>query len=170
MLDEREKKGLRSGYRINMAIWLLMLASLGVYVLVCHLAGDVLRQDMGPDFPLDTLKSILLVISLAEFVIIRYLRNAMLRAGAPQAVEISTSGYPDAAFIALKKYTSATLVAMAIAETIGIYGLILFMLGDDFQTLYLFILISAIAMLYFRPRWSGLEALALETKKSMEQA
>lgn len=169
MLDEREKKVLRSGHRINMAIWVFMLASLGIYVLVCHLAAEDLRQDMGSDFPLDKLKGMLLVISIAEFVMTRYLRNAMLRAGVPQPGLTSAGVYPDAAFIALRKYTSATVVSMAISESIGIFGLILFMLGEDFRTLYLFILISAISMLYYRPRLAELQALALETRKSIEQ-
>jgi hypothetical protein len=33
-------------------IWAAMLMSLGIYVLICHVAGDQVRAGISPDMPL----------------------------------------------------------------------------------------------------------------------
>jgi hypothetical protein len=55
-------------------------------------------------------------------------------------------------------YTKATVITLALAESIGIFGLVLFFLGDSFQVLYLFIAVSAAVMFYYRPKRDELEA------------
>jgi len=44
------------------------------------------------------------------------------------------------------------IVAWALSESIGVFGLVLFLLGKNPTDLYLLILISAVAMLIYRPR------------------
>lgn len=53
----------------------------------------------------------------------------------------------------------ALMVSLALSESIAIYGLVLFFLGDDYQSLYLFVGISAIAMFFYRPKKEELEEL-----------
>ena len=53
---------------------------------------------------------------------------------------------------ALQRYSAATIVALAMSESIGVYGLILFFLGKNSTDLYLLILIAAAAMVVYRPR------------------
>jgi len=59
------------------------------------------------------------------------------------------------------KYVTAMLVSLALSEFIGIMGLALFFLGDNFQVLYIFMAISAVAMFFYRPKREELETLAL---------
>ena len=42
----------------------------------------------------------------------------------------------------------------------GIYGMVLFLLGDSFETLHTFLILSAVAMLFFRPKRSEFEEYA----------
>ena len=67
------------------------------------------------------------------------------------------------------KYTSAMLLSLALSESIGIYGLVLFFLGDSFQTLYIFIGISALGMFNYRPKREEIEkfAVAMQTKGAL---
>lgn len=44
------------------------------------------------------------------------------------------------------------IVTLALSESIAIYGLVLFLIGKDPMDLYLLILISAAAMLIYRPK------------------
>jgi uncharacterized membrane protein YccC len=44
------------------------------------------------------------------------------------------------------------IVAWALLEGIGVFGLILFLLGKNPMDLYLLIMISAAAMLWYRPK------------------
>jgi hypothetical protein len=59
----------------------------------------------------------------------------------------------------LGKYAVALIVSLALSESIAIYGLVLFFLGDNYQTLYFFVGISAIAMFFYRPKKEELEEL-----------
>jgi len=61
----------------------------------------------------------------------------------------------------IAKYATAMVVSLALSESIGIYGFVLFLLGDNFRTLYIFVGISALAMLFYRPKREELETLAM---------
>ena len=56
-------------------------------------------------------------------------------------------------------------LSLAISESIGVHGFVLFLLGGDFKTLYIFIFISAIAMLVYRPKVEELGQLAIAMKR-----
>jgi hypothetical protein len=43
-------------------------------------------------------------------------------------------------------------LSLTLAESIGLYGMFLFQIGDTLQTFYIFILLSAIAISLHRPR------------------
>jgi hypothetical protein len=58
------------------------------------------------------------------------------------------------------------VASLALSESIGVYGLVLFFLGESFRTLYIFIGISALAMLLYRPKREELETLAMRDSVS----
>ena len=60
----------------------------------------------------------------------------------------------------MARYTPAVVISLAISESIAIFGLVLFILGDDFQTLYIFLVVSAIAMIFHRPKNEELRQLS----------
>jgi hypothetical protein len=75
---------------------------------------------------------------------------------------VKTNSHP-----AVIKYGVAVIVSLAISENIGIFGLVLFVLSKDFQTLYILAIISAIAMLYHRPKMKELQKI-VSTMKYVE--
>jgi len=159
MHHSADREGLGSGFRIITIIWSLMFSTLGIYVAICLVAGDELKAEMGPGLPLAQLKYILLSVSLVTFGLIRFFRNAMLKAN-PRKTDIPLPrGLSEAGRSALSRYMSAVIVSAALAESVAIYGLLLFMLGEGFDTFYLFTAISAAAMLYYRPRRDELDSL-----------
>jgi hypothetical protein len=76
------------------------------------------------------------------------------------------AGWNTAPFVG--KYTTFVIVSLALSESIGIYGFVLFLLGDSFQTLYTFIAVSALAMIFYRPKRKELEKLAMTYRKRDE--
>jgi len=64
----------------------------------------------------------------------------------------------------LAKYTTVHIVSLALSESIGIYGLVLFFLGDGFGTLSTFLGISALAIYFHRPKKEELEVMVVATK------
>ena len=41
---------------------------------------------------------------------------------------------------------------MAFAESVGIMGFVMYLLGDDFNTLYIFMVMSSLAVFLYRPK------------------
>lgn len=148
-------------------IWAGIFGSLPIYVLICHLVGDGIRQSLGPNFPLDLLKNGLYGVAIFTLLLTPFLRKFMiggrsrgLGSETPQSPLISNQSSPIA------KYTVAMVVSLALSESIGIYGFVLCLLGATFQTLYIFVGFSALAMFFYRPKREELETLAMRESLS----
>lgn len=168
MLNPSEKEMVDKGMIVMWIIWGAILVSLFVYVLVCHLAGDQIRQNANPAIPLDLFKNILYAVSLITLIISYFVRKAVLvvrssgtRTGASNISQQST----QPAFIG--KYTVAMIISLALSESIGIYGVVLYFIGDSLQTLYTFIGVSAIAMIFYRPKKEEIITLANDMKMKL---
>jgi len=161
MSDVVNQEAIEKGLRTLWIIWTVMLAALFVYAFICLQLGHKIQQAANPTFPLPLLKNILFGITVATLLLTHFLRNYLLRNQFGSiSKNVSPSVSPATNSSLLPKYASAVIVSLALCESIGIYGLVLFMLGDDFQTLLTFIGIAAIGMLYYRPKREEMEALA----------
>ena len=168
MLSPSEKEALDKGMIVLWIIWGAILISLFVYVLVCHLAGDQIRQNLNPDMPLTLFKNILYAASVLTLLISYFVRKAVLsvRSSSTRTRSSNISQQPaQPAFMG--KYTVAMIVSLALSESIGIYGVVLFFMGDSLQTLYTFIGVSAMAMILYRPKKEEIITLANEMKMNL---
>ena len=127
-------------------IWFAMLASLAIYLFVGLQVAPTVRISMDPN-TLSVLKTILYVVAFVTLFATRYIRKLILSRNGQYTQPAQTSRHP-----VLQKYSTAMIVALAMSESIGIYGLVLFLLGKNTMDLYLPLLISAAAMLTYRPR------------------
>ncbi|MCJ7772944.1 MAG: hypothetical protein MUP22_07410 [Desulfobacterales bacterium] len=171
MLTPIEKEAIDKGLIVQWIIWTAMLISLFFYVLICHLAGDQIRQNTNPDFPLELFRRILYVVAIIEIFIAYFLRKFMLnvRIGHISLMSLNSSlSSNQPAFMG--RYTVAMLIALAISESIGIYGMILYFLGDSFNTLYTFIGVAAISMFFYRPKKEEIVLLANDMKVKLSQS
>jgi hypothetical protein len=75
-------------------------------------------------------------------------------------LKVQTVTEGDEHSTALGTYTTAAIVSWAMAEAIGIVGLVLFLIRPVILILYLFIGVSAIAMYVYRPKIEAVEELA----------
>jgi len=62
------------------------------------------------------------------------------------------------------KYTAAMLLSLAFCESIAIFGMVLYFLGDSLQTLYIFTGISALGMFHYRPKRQEIKNLVAATQ------
>jgi hypothetical protein len=165
MLEKNEIEQLDKAWVIIRIIWGVLMGSLAVYLLVGISMKDQLKP-MGAGFPIETLKIVLFAMSILTFFIIYFIRKAMLQisisgSASPFMQNASTQIQNPAA----GKYLYAIIVAMALSESMGVYGLVLFFLSKDPGVLYQFIVMSAISMFYYRPRKEELLQLAVEMNK-----
>ena len=162
MLGENDRTALKKGLRTLWIIWAAIAGSLLIYVFICHQFGEEIRRTVRPDSSLVQIKNILYGVVVVTLFLTHFLRRLMLKGrfrGAEARRLTPTLSPSQPPF--LVKYITVVVVSLALSESIGIYGLILFFLGDNFQTLYIFISISALALFYYRPRIEELEQLAL---------
>ena len=144
-------------------IWWAMLGSLAVYFFLCLQFEDALRQPQGEEFPLAVLKNALCVVAAIEILFIALVRRFMLKAASQKSDANKRSNANP-----LARYTVIVVLSLAIADSIGIYGLLLFMLGEDFQTLYVFIFLAVLMMFWHRPKTGEYEELVNNMRSGAE--
>jgi len=140
------KEELRKQFKVLQIIWGSMIGSLAIYVIICHLVGDIIRDSADSGIPIELLRNFLFVLSIGEITAIYFIRKIVLTVQS----DLTPKEF-------LKKYIPLSVVTFGIAESIGIFGLITYFLGDEVHTLYIFIAISAGVLLYYRPVFEELE-------------
>ena len=170
-MEAQEKDAIDKGMQTLRVIWAAMLGSLLIYVIICHQLGEGLLGAEGNGLSIDLLRKIFFGVAAAELIMTYYLRRYMLKgrssvAGINTSRGSSTLNQPP--FVG--HYISVVIISLAFSESIGIYGFVLFLLGDSFQTFYTFIGISALAMVFYRPKREELERLAKDYKQRGEES
>jgi len=162
-MDASQKGTVENKLLVMWIIWGAMVGSLVIYIVICYLIGDQIRRPMGPGFPLVLLRNILFGIGIVALIASHFIRKFILGkpSGGPGPVTTSQPSPQDPAKT-YAKYTIAIIISLALCESVGIYGLVLFFLGDSFQTMYTFMIISAVGMFYYRPKREEIEALSHE--------
>ncbi len=128
-------------------IWLALLGSLALYLVVGRLVAPefALAGERGDLPPYSAPR--LIVLGFVTLVAAKYVRR--LDPGRwrprPRPRTQRQASLPQ-------RYASAVIASLAMSESVGVYGLLLFLLGKDEMDLYLLVGISAVAMYYFRPR------------------
>lgn len=131
-------------------IWLAMLASLGIYLFLVLQFETALRAGQSADLPLGAIKNALSVLALIVVVFLAFMRPFLIKiAFAPQGANTPP----------LARYTVIVLITLALAESVSIFGLVLFMLGASYQTFYIFLFTSALMMVWHRPKAEEYERL-----------
>ncbi len=135
-------------------IWLGMLGALAIYLFIgLRIAPDI--QVSLDKSTFGVIKTVLYLFTLIIIIITRY-ASRFVRSGKGQYGQAIQNSEP----LTLQKYTTVMIVAWALLEGIGIFGLVLFLLGKNPMDLYLLIAISAAAMFWYRPKKDDLMNLA----------
>ena len=161
MSQENNTESFEKGMMVTRIIWAGIFVCLFIYVIVCHaVAGGDFRSE-ATGVPLDLIKNILFGASIILLFLAYFIRRRIVSVKPGDAIN-RPSGPSSTHNLSqfLPKYTAAILVSSALSEAVGVFGLVLFLLGDSFQNLYLFIGISAIALIYFRPKKEEIEKMA----------
>lgn len=149
-------------------IWGAMLVSLLIYVFIGSQVPEEMRQKLGGALPLDLIRKILLGVAAFTLIVAIFIRKRIVEGGsAGYDMKSSMALDPSTSPSALGKYMTAMIISLGLCESVGVYGLILFFLGDSFQTLLIFIGIGALGMVFFRPKREEFETLALAVQRTV---
>ncbi len=155
--DEEVKKGLMT---LNI-IWSAMLFSLAIYLFVGLQVGDNIRTSLGAA-TLAALRSVLYIVAFVILIATRYVRKFLLSAKGSNKQAAPSKSNPIQ-HPALGRYTAAMIIALAMSESIGIFGLVLFFLGKNVMDLYLLIFVSAVSMCFYRPKKEEIISLSQDS-------
>jgi hypothetical protein len=104
-------------------IWFGMLGSLAIYLFIGPQISAKLQVSMDRN-TFVTLKTVFYLITFVIIAITRYIRKFIL-SGKGQYGQMTQSFEP----LTLQKYKTVMIIAWALLEGIGIFGLVLFLLG-----------------------------------------
>jgi F0F1-type ATP synthase membrane subunit c/vacuolar-type H+-ATPase subunit K len=167
LVGHEGKDEIEKGYRRLYIIWMALVASLFFYILICHMLGDAYRQNIKPGYPYETMQKSLLLVSIVQLGLSLYFRKFLLSSrSSVHKSKLTPRISSQSVSPELAKYFIAVLVTNALSESIGIFGFVLFLLGDTYETLYLFMAISTVAMIYHRPKKDELLGLVEDSKGS----
>ncbi|TRW92026.1 hypothetical protein EKO24_016055 [Candidatus Methylobacter oryzae] len=143
-----ESEPLKSDLTLHWIIVGMMLMMLTTYVVICHTVGAQLQQPL-PEAQRILIRTVLYAVAIVTFPLTNLIRHIQLRLNQTMPRPQTQSG-PVA--LARSRYLTTVIVSMSLVEVVGILGLVMFILGDGFNTLYIFTGLSALGMFLYRPK------------------
>lgn len=148
MGNQVEREHLKSDLTLPWVIVGMMLAMLATYIIICHTLGGQLQQPL-PEAQRVLIRTLFYVIAIVTFPLINLIRHIQLRLNQTMPCSPATHG---AVAAAKSRYLVTIIVSMSLVEVVGIFGLVMFVLGDGFNTLYIFTGLSALGLFLYRPK------------------
>lgn len=131
--------------------WLICIALLLLLILYnvfCHVWAAEFRFNLAePDRVI--IRSVLYLATILLFPLTNLIRHILLR------LNQTMPGKKDAE----RRYLVTVIVTQTMIEAVGLFGLLMFILGDDFNTLYIFSVLGALGIYLHRPRQSELATI-----------
>lgn len=146
MLKPVEREQVKSDLILLWIIVGMMLAMLAAYVSVCHIMGKQLQQPL-PEEQRVLIRTVLYVVAIATFPLTNLIRHIQIRLN--QTMPCTGTAHRK---VAQSRYQVTVIVSMALVEVVGIFGLVMFVLGDGFNTLHIFTGLSALGLFLYRPK------------------
>ncbi len=150
--DQSTRDSLRHTQRLATIIWAALLASLGVYVVVVVAFKEQISFATLESGEISALRLVMVVVAGIVLAITPQIYSRVLAS----AYRRRNSSEENALSAASSTYMTALIVVMALYESIGIYGLVLVLVGAGNNTFIGFMGVSAVAMLTARPKMETL--------------
>ena len=136
-----EYKQLKSDLKLHWVIVGIMLCLLFAYNFICHFFGAEIQIIVTDDQRI-LIRTIFYIIAIILFPLVNLLRHIMLRLN--QTMPGGNS--------AKNRYLVTIIVNMTIIEIVGVFGFIMYLLGDGYNTLYIFSIMGALGVFIHRPK------------------
>ena len=143
MQNSFERELLKSDLFLPWVIVGLMLVTLMAAVVVCQSMGSQIQHGLAED-ERELIRAMLYIIAIVTFPMTNLIRYIQLRLN-----QTMPGSKP-----AKSRYLLTVIVSLSLIESVGLFGLVMFMLGDNFNTLYIFTGLSALGLYLYRPKQS----------------
>lgn len=140
-------------------ICIAMLLLLAMYNVFCHVWADEFRFNLAePDRVV--IRSIFYLAAIVLFPLANLMRHVFLRLNQTMPGEKCAE----------RRYLVTVIVTQSMIEAVSLFGMIMFLLGDDFNTLYIFSLLGLLGIYLHRPRLEELEGIDRALAERMEDS
>jgi len=146
MLGRIEPEQLKSDLILPWLIQGFMLATLATFLILCVAYGDQIQEPI-PEAQRVLIRTLLYVVAIVTFPMTNLIRHIQLRLNQTMPYSRDTPRLE-----AKKRYLVTIIVSMSLIESVGVFGFVMFILGDSFNTLYIFSGLSALGMFLYRPK------------------
>ncbi len=116
------------------------LLVLGILISLCHVYADVIQLNWAEQDRV-WIRTVFYIVAMLTFLVMKFVRHVSLQLNLKPSEKSAKS-----------RYLKTVIVSMLIAESIGLYGFIMFRLGDGLNTVYIFSILAALAMFLHRPK------------------
>ena len=140
--------------------WLVsaaLLTLLIAYNIVCHVWASEIRINLDESQRI-LIRSLLYGVTIILFPLVKLLRHILLRLNQTMPGDRS----------ARERYLLTVTVTQSLIEMVGAFGFLMFILGDGFNTLYIFSALGALGIFLHKPKLNEYIAIkeALSIKNS----
>ncbi len=119
----------------------MMACMLVAYNIICHTFGAEIQINFAEEQRI-FIRTVLYIITIILFPLVNLLRHILLRLN-----QTMPGDNP-----AKNRYLMTTIVTISLIEVVGFFGFVMFILGDEFNTLYIFSVLGALGLFIHRPR------------------
>ncbi len=138
-------KKLYAAYRTAMLLGVAIGGGLVFYVIVV----EVFKSYQQPEDPFadrsqyDLLRLIFYCVSFAQFVVIGFVRGAVLRSKSHESVDTL-----------IEKLVRANIITLALCELPALFGLVLFFIGGFYTDFYILLGVSMLMLFFYFPKYN----------------
>ncbi|NOT11659.1 MAG: hypothetical protein HOP23_07505 [Methylococcaceae bacterium] len=143
MQFSREDQGLKAPLKLPWIVFGIMLLLLLVAIIFCQVWGEQ-YQINWPEGRRIRIRTLFYLGSIVALPVTNLIRHIQLRLNETMPGNKSAD----------KRYLLTISVSMIIIEIVGVLGIIMFLLGDGYNTLYIFIGLSTLGLYLYRPKLS----------------
>lgn len=150
------------------AMLIFIFLSTLVLLYVGYVYGAQFKQPANLRFSVESMRNVLYIIAIITLLLSFFIRKRMLSVAPLSITSLQTLRSDQAVY--LRKYSLAVMISFGFSLLIGIYGIILLLVGSDYLTFCIFMVTSLISLCYYRPKASELNNLVLapQQKEKLE--
>jgi len=146
---------MQSDFLISGIIRAGALIGLIAMVMICHFYAEQIQLNFEVQDRI-VLRTVLYVVAILSFPLMKFVRHVLMR------LNQTSKGNKTAKY----RYLLTIFISMTLAEGLGLFGVLMYVLGDNYNTLYIFVGLSALAMYLYQPSKEEYASIvdALETE------
>ena len=156
-----DRQHLQADLRLPWLVLVLEVLVLAVLVVISQTFSADLEQPL-PESTREWLRTVLYAVAIVTLPFTNLLRHVQMRLN--QTMPLEGKPYQQSA---KRRYLITIIVSMSLIQSPGIYGFVMFVLGDSINTLTIFILMSVLGFYLYRPKLDEYERIvdALATQQ-----